>query len=363
MNINHQSRPLSIQKVSYHDITALGNLFSKNFSDEVHPEHLRQRIRRIRQFYHLLRPISRLSPWVKNFFNIYVIKIRKNVAGFLQLSSWNRNQLHLDYIAVAKQYRGQGIGTWAVRKVIEHARANGLDILLEVKSDSPAYHLYKRLGFSTQTRILHYEKTLRDTGVALASPWLPGLRRVRNADRPQLYRLYRNSIPAPLQHITMREYQHFSPGLFVRQLKWIKSRLMKSTKREYVLEKDGVVIASLEIISYPLASSHMINLLLHQACENIRAPLVKFALYSIYERYGSGNVSTTIYDDRVQKQRVLERLGFIRSATYYFMARFSHLAVADATAIHKSHKQPARRSEYHGDTTPSQEAALFRRGE
>jgi GNAT superfamily N-acetyltransferase len=51
----------------------------------------------------------------------------------------------LVYIAVNKEYRGEGIGKKLMRKTIDACEG---DIALHVEKDNPARHLYEKLGFT-----------------------------------------------------------------------------------------------------------------------------------------------------------------------------------------------------------------------
>jgi [ribosomal protein S18]-alanine N-acetyltransferase len=51
----------------------------------------------------------------------------------------------LVYIAVNKEYRGEGIGKKLMRKTIDSCEG---DIALHVEKDNPARHLYEKLGFT-----------------------------------------------------------------------------------------------------------------------------------------------------------------------------------------------------------------------
>jgi ribosomal protein S18 acetylase RimI-like enzyme len=322
--MNISSSDIEIRKVRYRDLQRLGNLFIHTFEDEVHPDHVKRRIHKIRQLYPLLRPLASVSPWVNNLFNFHVIKVKGKTAGFLQISYLNKTQLHLDYIAVDRAFQGQGIGSRVLRKLIAKASANGMsDIILEVRSDNNAYCLYKRLGFSTRARILHYGRSFGDYRVSLVSPKIPGLRPLRPADRAQLFQLKQSSIPERLQQLTLHENQRFPPSLFIRNLEWIKNRLMQNVKREYVVEKNGTIVASLEIYSYPKVHNHMMNLMVHRRHEELRFALTKYALFVLQSKYQQGRVTTTVYDDVIHKGKALEKAGFRLQAVYYLMARHS----------------------------------------
>jgi len=316
---------ITIEKVHYHDLKDLEKIFTKEFGEEVGTDLIRQRIHRVRQFYYFLRPLSNLSAWIRNLFNIYIFRVKGNVAGFIQVSSLNSQQLHLDYIAVSKQYRGRGLGTIVLRTLLENvADPNNYDVILEVRIDNPAYNLYKRLGFSSQAQVLHYERNFggpNDSVLLTSESQLEGLRRLRAADRPLLYKLYRASVSRRLQRAVRREYREFNPSLFIRNMDWLKNYLMRNEKREYVVEFDGRIIASLDLRSYPKAKVHIISLILHPKHEELREKLMEQALAMLQHYYRQGIAATTIYDDAVQKQQTLEKLSFVQREAYHLMVR------------------------------------------
>ncbi|MDF5731000.1 MAG: GNAT family N-acetyltransferase [Rhizonema sp. PD38] len=55
--------------------------------------------------------------------------------------------LFLNYLAILPLYQGKGFGTQILRKLLEHAAANGIVVQLNVMRVNPAKSLYKRMGF------------------------------------------------------------------------------------------------------------------------------------------------------------------------------------------------------------------------
>lgn len=317
---------VTIEKVQYHDLKDLEKIFTKEFSEEVNTEIIKQRIHRVRQFYYILLPLSTLSNWINNLFNIYIIRVEGNVAGFIQISTLTSKRLHLDYIAISKTYRGQGLGSFVLQTLFESiVDKNGYEIILEVRSDNKARHLYERLGFTSQAQVLHYAMDFN------VSNLLPGqslttrakLQRLKEVDRPALYKLYRVSIPRSLQRVVNRDYKEFNPSLFVRHLTLIKNYLMRTEKQEFIVRIDDKVIASVEWRSYPKAKIHMLSMLLNPRFEYLREELICQALEILQESYKEGRITTTIYNDSVTKQAVLEKLGFVKQEMYYLMLRTS----------------------------------------
>jgi ribosomal protein S18 acetylase RimI-like enzyme len=313
---------LTIEKIKRADLDQLEKLFATAFADEVDLGQIKRRIRRARQFYFILQPLSRFSVWVKNHFNVYVIKVATEVVGFMQISYLNDLQLHIDYIAFSKPYRGQGLGRWVLTKLLDEvADANQYDTVLEVRTDNPAYHFYKRLGFKAVTEILHYEMAVDNPKAITTDFDLPGLRALRPKDRSQLYRLYKTSVSHNLRQVIKRGYGEFNPSMMVRHLDWAKNYLMRKRKCDYVVEQAGKLVALLTISSYIKAKSYVISLILSHSAEYLRSAILAKAVELIKARHQQGTISITIYSDDCRKQRVLEQLGFKQESAYYLMFR------------------------------------------
>ncbi|MPL63508.1 hypothetical protein SDC9_09144 [bioreactor metagenome] len=320
-------RNIRIEKVQYHDLNDLEKIFTGAFGEEVDVAIIRQRIRRIKQFYFVLLPLSNLSLWLKNLFSIYICRVDEKVAGFMQVSFFNRGQLHLDYIAISKQYRGQGLGTIILRKLIDRAARNNHDIILEVRSDNPAYYLYKRLGFVSQAQILHYDKNLERSIHLTTRQSIKGFRRRTDNDWRQVYELYLGSLPLRLHQIARREVREFNPNLLTKTLEWFKNYMMGNVKQQYVIERHGKIIGTLELQSYIRSRSHIVNVMLDHDYEALRGLLYRQALY-LLRSHQKGKLGTTIYRDGPEKQQVLEKLGFIQTEAYHLMFRPAHLALS-----------------------------------
>ncbi len=317
---------LTIEKVQRADLGQLEKLYASAFGDEVEIEQVKRRIRRARQFYYILQPLSRFSTWVKNHFNVYVVKISEKVVGFIQVSYLNSTQLHIDYIAFSKQYRGKGLGKWVLTKLFANvADANNYDVILEVRVGNRAYNFYKRLGFNQITEILHYELCLgsdHQAATQLQGKLLPpGFRELTGWDRGKLYKLYLESVPLALRQVIKRPYREFNPSMAVRHLDWAKNYLMRKRKSDYVVEQDGKIVAWLTVSSYFKVKNHVIGLIIHPSYESLRQDLINKAIKLIVENYSPGTISTTIYSDEPGKQVALEHLGFRTELAYYLMFR------------------------------------------
>ena len=335
---------VTIEKVQRPDLEQLERLFASAFGDEIDAEQIRRRIHRTRQFYYILHPLSKFSTWVRNHFNIYVVKIAGQVVGFIQLSSLNPTQLHVDYIAFSKQYRGLGLGTWVLKKLLtDVADVHDYDVVLEVRVDNPAYSFYRRLGFRQVTQILHYEKPLPAGGSlpVQQAEAISGFREIRGGDRAKLYRLYLESVPLTLRRVIKRNYSEFNPSMMLRNLEWIKNNLMRKQQQDYVVEQQGKIVALLTINSYVKANSHIFSLILHPAHEPLRRAIIEKAGSILIDNGCRGIISTTIYSDDPAKQMALTDLGFENNLAYYLMFRPSALKQKEHSRVLIPACQPA----------------------
>jgi ribosomal protein S18 acetylase RimI-like enzyme len=71
-------------------------------------------------------------------------------------------EIHVLDISLLPQYRGQGIGTYLLNKIMKEAAEHNRPVTLYVQQFNPALHFYERLGF----------RHVSDQGVYLFMKWL-----------------------------------------------------------------------------------------------------------------------------------------------------------------------------------------------
>ena len=79
---------------------------------------------------------------------LYVLRLDNRVAGFC--SFWLvLDEIHINNLAVRREYQGQGLGTALLKEVLQAGASRGAErATLEVRrSNAPARRLYERLGF------------------------------------------------------------------------------------------------------------------------------------------------------------------------------------------------------------------------
>ena len=78
----------------------------------------------------------------------YKIKCKNEMVGFIGIKNYEK-EIYLYRFFIDEKYRGQGIGTIALRRLIEMAKEQDKDMSLEVLGYNIAKDLYERLGFKT----------------------------------------------------------------------------------------------------------------------------------------------------------------------------------------------------------------------
>ena len=78
----------------------------------------------------------------------YKIIFNSEMVGFIWIKNYEK-EIYLYRFFIDEKYRGQGIGTIALRKLIEKAKEQDKDMSLEVLGYNIAKDLYERLGFKT----------------------------------------------------------------------------------------------------------------------------------------------------------------------------------------------------------------------
>lgn len=78
----------------------------------------------------------------------YRIMNNDNMIGFIGIKNYEK-QIYVYRFFIDEKYRGQGIGTIALNKMIDIAKQQDKDMTLEVSGYNIAKDLYERLGFKT----------------------------------------------------------------------------------------------------------------------------------------------------------------------------------------------------------------------
>ncbi|SDF37727.1 GNAT family N-acetyltransferase [Sporomusa acidovorans] len=105
MSINKQSQQLSITRVACQDWPVIKKMFAAAFEHDIYFVLMKRRLRLAQIFSCLSAKMSALLVG-----NVYLLRSDNEPAGFLILKKLGDKQMHLHYIAVAPEFRGQGLG-------------------------------------------------------------------------------------------------------------------------------------------------------------------------------------------------------------------------------------------------------------
>lgn len=78
----------------------------------------------------------------------YKIMYKNEMVGFIGIKNYEK-EIYLYRFFIDEKYRGQGVGTIALNKLIDMAKEQNKDMSLEVSGYNIAKDLYERLGFKT----------------------------------------------------------------------------------------------------------------------------------------------------------------------------------------------------------------------
>lgn len=136
---------IRIRIATEHDFPAIVEMF-KEFA---HFERLDDR---------MVNTVSRMTD-EKNYFNCFVaVNTDEMIVGyathFFAYFTWTGKSLYMDDLYVKEAFRGKGIGTMLLQKVIGYARESGCHKLRWQVSDwnEPAIRLYKHIGAEIDTQ-------------------------------------------------------------------------------------------------------------------------------------------------------------------------------------------------------------------
>ena len=81
----------------------------------------------------------------------YKILYNNKMVGFIVIKNYEK-EIYLYRFFIDEKYRNNGIGTIALKQIIELAKVQNKDLSLEVIGENIARDLYERLGFKTHYR-------------------------------------------------------------------------------------------------------------------------------------------------------------------------------------------------------------------
>ncbi len=312
------------------DLIRVADLIEEAFADDL--DRSGQSALRELRWLSRLRPILwwmvTFSPAHSDFLSGFVWEEEGKIIGNItvnQTSPGSRRWL-ISNVAVAKGYRGRGIGRglmYAALELIKEYR--GRSVALQVRADNePASHLYKSLQF----KLISGTASLRFKRVPQVEvyPFPPGVtlrpRRFDSMDTRQAYQLSGAATPPAAQKEWPLRHSRFRLG----GSEWIKSffqQLVGSGPLTYwvVEEKGGRFVSTVNILPGVLGKCHRIELVVHPDWRGrLEKPLISRALNFLYP-WRKRNICIKHPADHTEAIEIYKEFGAEENQTLLWMKR------------------------------------------
>lgn len=228
--LSQNPNQVTIRLLQYRDLDAIAQL-STTFteaeepSSESYPMELGKQLQPIRRWYGLLKFLSLFPNPCQYLLRAYVADDAGTVRGAIQISPFNRTRStwRIDRVAVDALARNKGIGSQLLRHCFE-AVWEARTWLLEVNvNDKSTTALYRQNGFQPLAQMTYWTlapELLQE--LAGATPDLPNLLPVSNADAQLLYQLDTVSMPPLVRQVFDRHISDFKTSFASALVEGIK---------------------------------------------------------------------------------------------------------------------------------------------
>lgn len=302
---------MTIRAVRYRDLDAVREIFISAFREEYGRRgvDIGAQVTRWKKLYPVIRLLATFPNPYRYMLNMHVLDDAGTIRGFIQTTPGNseRSRWHIDYVAVAPESQGRGVGAKLVESVFDRYGALGVkSFTLEVDAlNAPALRLYEKLGFRQYAAVtyLQMERAPAPQGVPL-----PGLRPYVSADAQALFELYLACTPAPVRLVDTRKPGDFAIGFLERSMAAVRRKLKHVADERYVVERDGKVVAFMRVMAQMRALPHTVHLVVNPGYEDLYPALLDQAA-SVLAAYGPNPVLSWAPDYQPAKQQALEAWG------------------------------------------------------
>lgn len=300
-----------IRSVRYSDLEAVRHIFETAFKEEYGRRgvDIGSQVGRWQKMYPLIRVLGLFPNPYQYMLNLFVMEEEDQISGFIQTTPGNddRTRWHIDYVAVAPECQGKGIGAKLVEEVFDRYGALGVKCFtLEVDvQNAPALRLYQKMGFRQYAAVTYYqaEKVPETRGESPAN-----LRPYRSSDAQGLYELYLASTPAPVRLVDSRKPSDFAMGFIDRTMASMRRGLKQVADERFVVEEKGKVVAYLRVTAQMRALPHTVHLMVNPGYEHLYGPVLDHAA-QLLSAYPANSVLSWAPDYQPSKQQALVDWG------------------------------------------------------
>lgn len=301
-----------IRSVRYSDLDAVRSIFESAFREEYGRRgvDIGSQVGRWQKMYPLIRVLGLFPNPYRYMLNLFVMEEEGKICGFIQCTPGNgeKTRWHIDYVAVAPDCQGRGLGVKLVEAVFERYGALGVKCFtLEVDAqNAPALRLYEKLGFRQYAAVTYYqtEKPAKPNPEAA----VPAVRAYRSRDAQGLYELYLASTPAPVRLVDSRKPSDFAVGFIDRSMAEMRRGLKQVADERFVVEENGKIVAYLRVMAQMRALPHTVQIMVHPGYEHLYGGLLEQAA-RVLSQYPENTVLSWAPDYQPSKQQALTDWG------------------------------------------------------
>ncbi|MNS43859.1 Mycothiol acetyltransferase [compost metagenome] len=301
-----------IRSVRYSDLDAVRSIFESAFREEYGRRgvDIGSQVGRWQKMYPLIRVLGLFPNPYRYMLNLFVMEEEGKICGFIQCTPGNgeKTRWHIDYVAVAPDCQGRGLGVKLVEDVIERYCALGVKCFtLEVDAqNAPALRLYEKLGFRQYAAVTYYQTDKPATPNPEAA--VPAVRPYRSRDAQGLYELYLASTPAPVRLVDSRKPSDFAVGFIDRSMAEMRRGLKQVADERFVVEENGKIVAYLRVMAQMRALPHTVQIMVHPGYEHMYGGLLEHAA-RVLSQYPENTVLSWAPDYQPSKQQALTDWG------------------------------------------------------
>ncbi len=272
--------------------------------------------------YPLARVLTLFPNPYRHVFNMHVAVENGELAGFIQTSPANRDQSrwHVDFLAVAPAFRGQGVAQGLLDYTFEH-HLGVKSFTVEIDTQNlPAIGLFTRKGFRRYATVHYYQLPVDQLSAGEPASAPKGLRPYRGKDAAGLLQLHHACTPSPMRMIDARSVGDFEVGFMARMLGRWRCKLGMVEEMRYVVTDDRKrLIGYLHVTAQLRSGPHSIDLLVHPGYDDLAEPLLRYGLTKL-KAYPAQDVIAWVPDYQPAKMAALEHGGFgLLSANHLFV--------------------------------------------
>ncbi|MGL5063822.1 MAG: GNAT family N-acetyltransferase [Microcoleus sp.] len=285
-----------------------------------------RKLQQVRRWYGLLKILSLFPNPCQYLFRAHVAEEEGKVKGMIQISPFNRTRStwRIDGVAVDPAARSKGIGSMLLRHCFE-AVLEARTWLLEVDvGDNSALALYRQNGFQPLAQMTYWSiAPERLQEMAGATPDLPNLLPVSNADAQLLYQLDTASMPPLVRQVFDRHIQDFKTSFFAALIEGVGQWLRKiEVVSGYVFEPQRK--AAIGYFQVQLSRSgqqpHVAQLTVHPAYTWLYPELLS-QMARLVQDFPPQSMELVSADYQPEREAYLEQFGAQRQSHSLLMSR------------------------------------------